>query len=112
MTLTNDKTNTYRFLSAMENDGYFPPQLVAKGKLILQDLCLQIEAKRPQTSEQLIELTQATTEQFNQLETEFEEHGSELETVARENIAQDIDFIAQAYGFQEDVEELIANREW
>lgn len=112
MTLMNDQTNIYRFLSAMENDGYYPSELVAKGKLILHNLCLQIEAKRPQTSEQLTELTRAATEQFNQLGSEFEEQGSELETVARENIAQDIDFIAQAYGFQEDVEDLIENRDW
>ncbi len=112
MTLTNDHTSTYTFLSDMEHDPYFPPELVAKGKRILIDLCLQIEAKRPQTSQQLTELTRVATERFNQLGSEFEAYGSELETVARENIAQDVAFIAQAYGFQEDVEVLIENREW
>ncbi|MFB9994835.1 DUF5713 family protein [Deinococcus oregonensis] len=112
MLLTNDQTSTYRFLSDMENDSYYPPQLVVKGQLLLHDLCLQIEAQRPQTPEQLTELTHAATEQFNQLRDAFEEQGSELETVAREDIAQDIAFIAQAYGFQEDIEDLIENREW
>lgn len=66
MTLKNDQISTYRFLSDMENDRYYPPQLVAKGQVILHDLCLQIEAGRPQTSEQLTELTHAATAQFNQ----------------------------------------------
>lgn len=110
--MTNDKTSTYAFLNEMENDSYYPPQLVTKGKFILHDLCLQIEAQRPQTSEQLSKLTHAATEQFNQLSGEFDEQDSELETVARENIAKDVEFIAQAYGFQEDIEHLIENCEW
>ncbi|ULH13985.1 DUF5713 family protein (plasmid) [Deinococcus sp. KNUC1210] len=112
MTLANGKTSTYKFLNEMEHDNYYPPQLVAKGKFILQGLCLQIEAQRPQTLEQLFQLTHEATEQFNRLSDEFDEQGSELETVARENIAKDVDFIAQAYGFHEDLESLIQNREW
>ncbi|WP_019012032.1 DUF5713 family protein [Deinococcus aquatilis] len=112
MTLKNDQTSKYPFLRDMENDPYYPPQFVSKGQAILHDLCLQIEAGRPQTSEQLTALTHAATAQFNQLGREFEEQGSGLETAARENIAQDVAFIAQAYGFQEDVEMLIENREW
>lgn len=112
MTLKNDQTSTYRFLSDMENDSYYPAPLVAKGQIILHDLCLLIEARRPQTSEQLTELTHEATAQFNRLGGEFKAQGSELETAARENIAQDVAFIAQAYGFQEDVEVLIESREW
>lgn len=112
MTLTNGSTSAYRFLSEMENDSYFPPQLVARGKQILHDLCFQIEAQRPQTPEQLFVLTHAATEQFNQLGVEFEAQDSELETGARENIGKDMDFIARAYGFQVDIENLIENREW
>ncbi len=35
-----------------------------------------------------------------------------LETVARECIGRDFDFIAKAYGFETDPETIIATREW
>lgn len=58
-------------------------------------------------------LTQAATEEFNDLEAAFEAAGSEIETVARDETAGDFDFVARAYGFPEaDVAELIATREW
>jgi Family of unknown function (DUF5713) len=57
--------------------------------------------------------TETATEEFNALESEFEAAGSEIETVARELIAEDFWFVASAYGFAEaDVEELIAARDW
>ncbi|WP_407572382.1 DUF5713 family protein [Deinococcus altitudinis] len=112
MTLTNEETRTYAFLEQMQNDTYYPAELVAKGQGILHDLCLQIEAGQPQTPEELFALTHAATEQFNQLNGDLEAQDSELETVARENIGKDMEFIAQAYGFQVDVENLIENREW
>lgn len=53
------------------------------------------------------------TEEFNALEAEFDAAGSEIETVAREEIAEGFGFVADAYGFGDaDVEELIAAREW
>lgn len=112
MTLTNEETRIYAFLEEMHNDTSYPVELVAKGQGILHDLCLQIEAAHPQTPEELFALTHAATEQFNQLNVEFEAQDSELETGARENIGKDMAFIAEAYGFQVDVEDLIENREW
>lgn len=112
MTLTNEETRIYAFLEEMHNDTYYPVELVAKGQGILHALCLQIEAAHLQTPEELFALTHAATEQFNQLNVEFEAQDSELETGARENIGKDMAFIAEAYGFQVDVEDLIENREW
>jgi hypothetical protein len=43
---------------------------------------------------------------------EFEENDSELETAARKAIAEDFERIATAYGFDADIEELIAPRDW
>lgn len=58
-------------------------------------------------------LTHKATEQINDLEAVFEENGSEIETVARETIAEDFIRIADAYGLTDaDIEELIAPREW
>ncbi len=55
---------------------------------------------------------QKLSEKVNDLQLRFEEHGSEIETVARDCIGMDFDFIACAYGFTADIEELIAPREW
>jgi hypothetical protein len=60
-----------------------------------------------------VSIDHAATERFNDLQQEFEEQGSEIETAARECIAADFEAIAKAYGFEDaDVEELIALREW
>ena len=96
----------------MQEDDYFPPALVEKGRQILVKLCEEIESRSPQILEALYALTHAATDEFNALAEKFEENGSEIETAARENIGADFAYIAKAYGFDADVEELIATREW
>lgn len=97
----------------MYDDGYFPDHVVDKGKAILLRLCERIEAERPSDLAALYALTEVATAEFNALEADFEAAGSEIETVAREVIAEDFWFVASAYGFADaDTEELIAAREW
>ncbi|WP_395734562.1 DUF5713 family protein, partial [Prosthecobacter sp.] len=85
---------------------------VDKGKAILVRLCEAIEAQKPSDEASLLRLTHAATEEFNVLQDEFIEQESEIETGAREAIGEDFDFIAKAYGFNTDVEDLIATRDW
>ncbi|MBS1636897.1 MAG: hypothetical protein JST26_13350 [Bacteroidetes bacterium] len=111
--LKNEKVKKHPFLEEMYEDEYFPDNLVDKGKAILLELCFQIEESNPGNLEALYELTHAATDKFNDLQEEFYENDSELETAARECIAMDFEFIATAYGFENaDVEELIATRDW
>jgi len=110
--LTNDKARDRAFLEDMYADAYFPKPAVDKGKAILVDLCARIETEKPHDLEALYGLTHQATEAFNRLQQDFDEQGSELETAAREAIAKDFAFIAEAYGFDADMEELIAPREW
>ena len=112
MPITNDKLKDYPFLQGMYRDGYFPDFLVDKGKQILIRLCEAIEAQQPQDDQSLLRLTHAATEEFNRLGEEFVENDSELETAAREAIGEDFDFIVKAYGFDVDIEEVIAPRDW
>ncbi|MDR2298223.1 MAG: DUF5713 family protein [Comamonas sp.] len=113
MSPSNPKMAAYRFLAAMYDDDYFPDELVKKGEEILVELCLQIEQQKPGSLEELYELTHAATERFNDLQEEFDEQGSEIETAARDCIATDFEAIAQVYGFEDaDTEELIATRDW
>lgn len=110
--ISNQEVTAYSFLQEMSQDAYFPAPLVEKGKSILLRLCQSIEDKKPNSLKDLYELTHAATDEFNALAEEFEENGSEIETAARDNIGTDFEFIAKAYGFDADTEELIATRDW
>lgn len=58
-------------------------------------------------------ITNAATQEFNDLEAEFEAADSEIETVAREEICGDIYNIAVAYGFPHaDHEQLTHSRDF
>ncbi|MFJ1968065.1 DUF5713 family protein [Streptomyces sp. NPDC087903] len=113
MPISNERVSAHPFLRALYRDDYYPDHVVDRGRAILLALCERIEAERPADLDALYALTRAATEEFNDLEAAFEEAGSEIETVAREEIAENFWFVADAYGFAEaDVEELIATREW
>ena len=113
MPITNPAMADYEFLAVLYEDEYFPDHVLDKGKAILIRLCERLEAEPPADLEALYALTRAATEEFNALEAEFEEAGSEIETVAREEICGDLGNIAQAYGFPDaEEEELTAARQF
>ncbi|MEE1767195.1 DUF5713 family protein [Streptomyces sp. JV185] len=113
MPITNQKVAEHAFLQPLYADDYFPDRVVDKGREILLRLCERIEAEQPADLQALYVLTETATEHFNLLEAEFEAAGSEIETVAREEIGEDFWFVASAYGFSDaDPEKLIAAREW
>ncbi|MDD9377064.1 DUF5713 family protein [Streptomyces sp. ZAF1911] len=113
MSITNQHVSARAFLKPLYRDAYYPDHVLDKGRDILLRLCARIEAEPPADLAGLYVLTGAATEEFNLLETEFEAAGSEIETVAREEIAEDFAFVASAYGFPDaDVEQLISPREW
>lgn len=110
--LTNAKLKDYAFLDCMYNDSYFPKFLVDKCKNILLNLCGNIETEKPKNLKELYALTHRATNEINNLQDEFFENNSEIETAARECLGGDFDYIAKAYGFDADIEELIATRDW
>ena len=113
MSLSTPKMAAYRFLAEMYDDAYFPDTLVKKGEDILVELCQQIEQQKPAFLDELYALTHAATDRFNELQEEFDEQGSEIETVARECIAADFEAIAHAYGFENaDTAHMITTRDW
>ena len=111
MAIQNEKVREYTFLQPMLADTYFPKHLVAKGQDLLRQLAERIEREAPE-GEAVYGLTRATTEAFNELQDEFWEAGSEIETAAREAIGGDVAFILKAYGYDVDIEEAIGNRDW
>ncbi|MEU5864783.1 MULTISPECIES: DUF5713 family protein [unclassified Nonomuraea] len=113
MSPTHPQVTGHPFLKAMYDDGYYPDHVVDKGRAVLLRLCERIETEQPADLAALYALTHAATEEFNELDEEFHEAGSEIETVARDAIGEEFWFVASTYGFPEaDVEELIAPREW
>ena len=112
MTIRHPKIQAYIFLEELYQDSYFPDFLVDRGEAILVHLCEQIESQQPTDDTALYVLTHASTEAFNDLQEAFYEHDSEIETAARECIAMDFDFIVRTYGFEVDIEEVIAGRDW
>jgi hypothetical protein len=112
MQLSNPEAIKYEFLKDMYKDQYFPDFLVDKGKEILINLCIQIEKTQPKSLEELYKITHLATDEFNDLQEEFEENDSEIETLARDCIAVDFENVAKIYGFDADIEALTAPRDW
>ncbi|GAA2081940.1 DUF5713 family protein [Streptomyces albiaxialis] len=113
MPITNQQVKDHAFLGGLYATEHSPAHVLDKGKAVLLALCERIEAEDPADLDALYVLTHAATEEFNELEEEFHAAGSEIETIAREEIAEDFHFVAMAYGFADaDDEELIAPREW
>jgi len=110
--LENKEIKEYEFLTCMYRDNYFPKFLVDKCKQILLNLCGEIEKTQPKSLEELYLLSHQSTNEINDLEDEFYENESEIETGARECLAENFEFISNAYGFEADIEELIATRDW
>lgn len=110
--LTNTTLKDHVFLSCMYNDSYFPSFLVDKCKNILITLCETIEKQQPKNLTELYALSHHATDEINNLQDEFYENDSEIETGARECLGADFEFIAKSYGFEADIEELIVTREW
>lgn len=111
-TVKNTEVREHRFLSAMYTDDLYPVDLVNDVRDILVRMCLAIEHEGVQEVRHLYPITHHFTKEINKLQDDFERADSEIETVAREAIAEEFVFIAKAYGFDADVEEMIAPREW
>ncbi len=112
MAITNPSMKGHAFLAEMYADPYFPDHLVDKCRAILERLCMAIEETKPDTDEAFLKLSHAATEEINALAEEFEENDSELETGARDCLGSDFYTITEAYGFDIDIEDVIAPRDW
>lgn len=110
--IQNKEILNHDFLLDMYADSYYPKSLVDKCRKVLIDFCLEIERVKPPDLSGLYLLSHAAANRINDLQSDFFESGSELETNAAECLAKEFDFISKSYGFAADVEELIATRQW
>jgi TolA-binding protein len=101
----------FAFLPEMYADSYFPTPQVDKVKAAIQKLVSFLEegsAGPAEIQEQLDEMTRA----INELQDDFEDHDSELETGAREAIAETVERILAHFEVAIDTEEALREREW
>lgn len=101
----------YNLLEDMYRDSYFPDFLVDKIKALIQPVIDYLA-----NGEKNIEMIQGKLDEMtlaiNDLQEEFEENDSEIETAARDSIGETIEYILQWFEIDIDVEDAIAERDW
>ncbi|MGE6256939.1 DUF5713 family protein [Heyndrickxia sporothermodurans] len=99
------------FLKDMYNDSYYPTFLVDKLKGLLQEIVLYLEE-----AERTIEEVQTKLDEIilktNDLQEEFWDNNSEIETVARDSIATTVEEILDYFEIELDLEEALRERDW
>ena len=101
----------YKLLDEMYQDDYYPVFLVDKVKDELQKVIDLLESGETDTEviqEKLDEMTCA----INDLQEEFDENDSEIETVARDCIGETVGYVLEWFGIPIDMEEAIRERDW
>ena len=101
----------YKLLDEMYQDDYYPAFLVDKVKDEIQKVIDLLESGETDTDviqEKLDEAVRA----INDLQEEFDENDSEIETVARDCIGVTIAYILEWFDIPIDPEEAIRERDW
>lgn len=101
----------YRLLEDMYEDGYFPDFLVDKIRNLVQEVIAFLETGERDV-EKIQEKFDEMTLSINDLQEEFEENDSEIETGARESIGETVEYILQWFDLDIDVEDAIGERDW
>ena len=101
----------YKLLDEMYQDEYFPNFLVDKVKGELQKVIDLLESGETDT-EVLQERLDEVVCVINDLQDEFDENDSEIETVARDCIGETVGYILEWFGIPIDTEEAIRERDW
>lgn len=98
-------------LQEMYQDGYFPNFLVDKVKDALEQVIVLLETGETDTDviQKKLDISINT---INDLQEEFEQNDSEIETVARECIIQDVQHILEWFDIPIDAEDATGARDW
>ncbi|OBR65662.1 hypothetical protein A7K91_13865 [Paenibacillus oryzae] len=99
------------YLEDMYNDGYFPDLLVDKVKERIMEVVRFLESGSHSNEAIQNELDKMTIA-INDLQEEFEEHDSEIETVARDSIGTTVEAILNSFQVDIDIETAIRERDW
>ena len=101
----------YKLLDEMYQDDYYPAFLVDKIKDEIEKVIELLESGETDTEVVQEKLDEAVLA-INDLQEEFDENESEIETVARESIAATVVYILEWFDIPIDPEEAIRERDW
>ena len=101
----------FEYVPDMYSDQYFPDFLVDKIKDIIREAVMFIEEGN-HTRDEIQGAFDKMTTRINELQEEFEENDSEIETSARESIGDTVDRIIKLFAIDIDVEEAMRERDW
>ena len=101
----------YKLLDEMYQDNYYPDFLVDKVKDELQKVIDLLEGGETDTEAVQVTLDEAVCG-INDLQQEFDDNDSEIETVARDCIGVTVAYILEWFGIPIDIEEAIRERDW
>ncbi|WP_442956515.1 DUF5713 family protein [Paenibacillus sp. YIM B09110] len=107
----NNGNTSFEYLKDMYIDNYFPNFLVDKVKAELVNVVEFLEQGNLDI-EEIQSKFDLAIQAINDLAEEFDENDSEIETVARESIAQTVANILTYFKIQIDTEEAIRERDW
>ncbi len=102
---------SYEFLKDMYEDPFYPDFLVDKIKGLMVPVITLLESGE-QDAGIIQETLDTMTLGINDLCEEFEDNDSEIETVARESIAQTVMDILEWFAVEIDIEDALAERMW
>ena len=100
------------YLKDMYNDDYYPRFLVDKVKDCIVEVVEFLEKEEYEDLEEVQEKLDEMTEKINDLQEEFYENDSEIETVARDSIGVTVEKILNYFEIDIDIEEAIRERDW
>lgn len=101
----------YTLLKEMYEDEYFPNLCVDKVKALLEKVIIYLETgetDKRKIQEKLDEMTIG----INNLQDDFEENDSEIETGARESIGESVEYLLRWFHIDIDIETAIGERDW
>lgn len=101
----------FEYVPDMYSDEYFPDFLVDKIKAIIKQMVMFIE-EGGHTRDEIQGAFDQMTIAINELQEEFEENDSEIETGARESIGATVEEIIKFFAIDIDVEEAMRERDW
>lgn len=108
--MTIEELKKAKLLRELEKDSYHSRKMVKEAQLILKTMIGEIEKYYPNLSqEQEVAILKRSTESFNALSAKG---NNDIDTLAREQIIDEMERIITVFGFKTDIEVIDKWREW
>ncbi len=101
----------YVLLSDMRHDEYFPEFLVDKVEALIRKVITLLESGEKDIDTIQTALDKMTLS-INDLQEEFEDNDSEIETAARDSIGETVEYVLNWFDIDIDIETAIGERDW